>query len=167
MQIEPEILEQLRRASGIDLGADGGWRFRGAPVPNERVQHLFHRCVRVRGDGEVVLEVGSTWCYVECETVARFVVGLRVEGDALVLRFADGEARPAEAPRLGFGPDGRCYVWERPDSAPAVLLHGAHLQLAGMLEGTEERPILPLEGAHVEIELLAAAPGPAAAPPKR
>jgi hypothetical protein len=158
-------LDQLRRRSGISLDADGSWRYRGADVAHPRVQALFHRGVAVRGDGEVTLAVGRMWCYVQCETVARFVDGLRVQGDALVVRYRGGATETVTEPSLAAAPDGRFYLWAAPAGPPAGLGRVAASQVAGWVDEEDGQPVLRVGRRAVPIATLAAVPGPADAAP--
>ena len=166
--MDPEILEALRRNSGLRLDASGVFRFHQRPVQNPRVQDLFHRGLAVREDGEVTLTVGTQWAYVACDGVARFVARLRVddEGLLLLLRGHEAELR-CERPVVGFGPDGRCYVWPADDAAPALLLRTAHHQLTELLAERDEGGVeLPLPGGGVLVQELPVSPGPAHAAPE-
>ncbi len=161
------MLEALREASGIALTVDGVFRYRGDRVPNDRVQALFHRGLKVRPDGRVTLHVGRQWCYVEAAGVARFVEGLSVTAETVRLRLRSGEALSVapSAFALGVAPDERFYVWAPREAPPAVLLRGAHQQLAGLLDvrvgrDGEDALILPVGDADVPVLTLPEVPGP-------
>ena len=124
--MDPELLEALRRDSGLRVDRDGRFFFHERPVENTRVQGLFHRHLEVRADGEVTLTVGAQWAYVACETVASFVDALAVDDGQLTARLRDGRRVVTPSPRLGFAPDGRCYVWLGEGRPPAVLARAAH-----------------------------------------
>ncbi len=168
--MDPAVLEALRRDSGLRLDREGVFHFHGRPVANERVQDLFHRGLAVRADGAVTLTVGPQWAYVECDSVARFIDGLRVTGGALEASLRDGAVVRASAPRVGVGPDERVYLWAGPTDIPAVLTRGAHHRLVELLEEDPATGVLYIslaeEGtkgapcARVEVEQLAAVPGP-------
>ena len=107
--MEPELLEALRRNSGLRLDSEGRFFFHDRPVENERVQTLFHRHLAVTQDGDVTLTVGEQWAYVECEAVAQFVDTIGSSGAGLKIRFRHREDSVVGEPWLGFAPDGRCY----------------------------------------------------------
>lgn len=161
--MDPEVLEALRRDSGLRVDCDGVFHFHARPVQNPRVQDLFMRGLSVRDDGEVVLTVGSQRAYVKCDTVARFVDGIRVAEDELQLRLRGGSASSGRQPRLAFGPNDRVYVWERPGVPPAILTRGAHHQLVDLLEPDGEGGAtltLGPGGERIQVETLAVAPAP-------
>ncbi len=162
--MDAETLERLRRNSGLRLDREGTFHFQDAPVPNPRVQRLFHEGLAVRDDGEVVLHVGEMWAYVGCDGVARFVDGVRFFRDRLALRLRDGREVEADARHLAIGPDERFYVWATVDGPPAVLSRPAHQQVAGRLTADDDgRLLLELASGLVAIRALAAAPGPSTA----
>ena len=158
--MDPELLDALRRNSGLRLDGDGQFFFHERPVENDRVQRLFHRHLAVRADGGVTLTVGSQWAYVACETVARFVERFTLDDGSLSLRFRDGEEVIAKAPQLGFAPDGRCYVWATESASPAVLLRSAHQALASLLEEKEGGLVLPLRSGDISVATLEHPPTP-------
>ncbi len=161
--MDPEILEALRRDSGIRLDAEGGFHHRGGPVANPRVQALFHRGLSVREDGEVVLTVGHRWCYVACAGVARFVEALRFGAEGIEARTRGAGVVAAASARFGYGPDDRVYVWLPGQDGPALLLRPAHLTL---LTRVDERGLIDLGGgARTALVQLARVPGPADPPP--
>ncbi len=162
-QIPPEVLDALRRNSGIGLAPDGGFTLHGAPVANPRVQALFHRGLAVRPDGDVVLTVGARWCYVSCAGVARFVVSVRLTAAGLVARLEGGAVRTARHPIVGYGPDDRLYLWLTPEDPPALLLRAAHQDLLARV-GDDMTIAIPAGGA-IRVHTLTAVPGPSTPPP--
>ena len=160
--MDPELLDALRRNSGLRLDGDGQFFFHERPVENDRVQRLFHRHLAVRDDGDVTLTVGSQWAYVACETVARFVERIALEGGRLRVRFRHGEEEVVDGPRLGFASDGRCYLWLVEDGAPAVLMRSAHQALVSLLEEQGGGLVLPLTSGDVPVATLALPPTPGA-----
>ncbi len=160
--MEPALLEALRRNSGLRVDGNGDFFFHERPVENVRVQGLFHRHLAVRDDGEVTLTVGTQWAYVVCETVARFVDAISLEQGVLKARLRDGQHVVEAAPRLGFAPDGRCYVWLGEAQHPAVLNRPAHQALAELLEVRGEIPGLPLASGFSVVATLAEVPSAAA-----
>lgn len=166
MGLDPEVLEALRRNSGIRLSWDGVFMYLESKVPNPRVQGMFHQGLSVRDDGEVVLHVGHMWCYVACEGVARFVDHIQLDegGARLMVRSRhQAEAAPVEAAglTLGAAPDERFYLWLEPGAPPAVVTRPAASQLAGILELRGERAGLEVGETWCPVVELARAPGPA------
>jgi len=151
MPLDPEVLEALRRNSGLTLGGEGVWRYHGSKVPHPRVQKLFHEGVEVRDDGEVVLHVGRLWCYVACDSVARFVDGIAFHADSggFSARMKHGPVVAADVPpQLAFGPDERLYVW-LPGQEVACFTRGAHQEVVGHLEPTDDdRGVELVIGSH-------------------
>lgn len=161
--MDAETLDWLRRNSGLRIDAEGLFLYHDQPVDNVRVHQLFHRGVEVRGDGAVTLTVGSMWCYVEVDKVARFVDGLEVEEELLVARIRGAGRVACPDPRLGFAPDGRFYLWDEPEAFPAILTRAAHPRMVELIRGEHEdaTPHVPLNGTAVAVEELARTPGPA------
>lgn len=162
--MDPELIEALRRGSGIGLRGDGTFTFRERPVEHPRVQALFHRGVRMRADGEVVLEVGGQWCFVACEGMARFVEAVRAERGGLVVRFAGGEELRVSAAICGYGPDDRLYLWSEEAAGPALLQRGAH---QAVLAHLGEDLVARFDGAEVVVVRLARVPARDEPPPAR
>ena len=160
--MEPELLEALRRNSGLRLDSEGRFFFHDRPVENERVQALFHRHLAVTQGGDVTLTVGEQWAYVECETVALFVDTIGSSRAGLRIRFRHREESVVGEPWLGFAPDGRCYLWLEPEGPPAILVRGAHQALASLLEDQGGAMILPLTTGPRAVLALEAVPTPAA-----
>jgi len=162
--IPPDVLEALRRNSGIGLTREGRFTLYGRPLPNPRVEALFHRGLEVRGD-DVVLTVGSRWCYVACEGVARFVHGIRFTDAGLVARLAAGREIETRDPALGYAPDDRLYLWLAPDEPPAVLLRAAHQEI---LARVDDAMTIPTPwGRPLEVLTLDAVPTPSTPTPVR
>jgi len=158
--MDPILLEALRRGSGLRLSADGEFSFTGEPVTHPRVEELFHRGVVVRPDGEVILQVGAQWAYLECETVAHFVKSLDTGGGSLVATLLGGDVLTGDRPRIGMGPDDRFYLWMAGGQVPAVLTRKAHHQLSQSLEdGGDGTAILPLGRESIVVQELPAIPG--------
>mgnify|MGYP001060598566 CR=1 FL=1 len=156
--MEPELLEALRRNSGLRLDSEGRFFFHERLVENERVQALFHRSLEVRSNGEVTLKVGEQWAYVDCTSVAHFVESIRRDAEHLVVRYRHKEGETPVDPRLAFGPDGRCYLWSSIDGPPAILGRAAHGALVTLLAEKEGQVVLPLLSEHRPVELLSERP---------
>ncbi len=140
-------LEALRRGAGIAVDVDGVFTQHGRLVEHPRVQRLFHAGLAIRADGEVVLTVGPWWCYVEVARTAFFVEAFRRAARE------ESEAGPAASPweaallggrqvslaggLLGYGPDGRIYLWAPELAGPAILLRSAHMQVMGALGSSD------------------------------
>ncbi len=166
--LDPEVLDALRRNSGLTLSGDGVWSYQASKVPHPRVQALFHQGLVVNADSEVELHVGRTWCYVRCETVARFVDGVAIEADSFQARLRHGPTVAAgRPPNLALGPDERLYLWLEGQHV-AVLTRSAHQQLVGHLEPAEEDPEairLRIGEAVWPVPILASIPEPGASRP--
>ncbi|MFO0748710.1 MAG: hypothetical protein U1F43_24060 [Myxococcota bacterium] len=152
-------LELLRRQSGVALGRDGVFTYRGRPVENERVQELFHAGIDVRDDGQVTLTVGRFMAYPDVEGVARFVrrVAWDAAGGGSATLVGGREAR-FDRGAIAYGPDDRFYVWLDGLRGPAVLLREAHQVLAGRIADDPE-------GLGRALGWLPAIPGPASPRP--
>lgn len=155
-------LEMLRRQSGLSLTRDGVFIYRGGLVEHPRVQAMFHSGLRALPNGDVRLSVGGQWAYVRCEGVARFAEGLTPVGGELELRLRGGERLRCRDPRIAFGPDDRVYVWDAPDSPPAIVTRAAHGRLTERVEfDADGVPAYRHGDLSLPIETLARAPGPA------
>ena len=160
--MDPEVLEALRRNSGLRLDQEGRFHFHARLVENDRVQAFFHRHLTIRGDGDVTLKVGQQWAYVACASVARFVDKIQPRGTKLMLRYRHRDIEELVEPLMGFGPDGRCYLWSKPDGSPALLTRGAHQALEPLLEEREGRIVVQLGEARRPLAELNEVPTPAA-----
>jgi hypothetical protein len=160
--MDPELLEALRRHSGLRLDSEGRFFFHDRPVENQRVQALFHRHLTVQADGDVTLTVGEQWAYVDCETVGRFVDSLRFTEGRLEVRLRHDPASVTAEPWLGFDSEGRCYLWLTMSGPPAILVRSAHQALASLLEEVDGEMVLPLKSGPRPVRALAATPEPAA-----
>jgi hypothetical protein len=84
--MDPELLEILRRNSGLTLDREGRFFHQGKPIVHARSVQTLERGLEVREDGEVVVHVGNQWAYVEPEDsvyVVRNVVPERDEEGGL------------------------------------------------------------------------------------
>ena len=156
--MEPELLEALRRNSGLRLDREGRFYLHERPVENERVQALFHRSLRVRVDGEVTLHVGEQWAYVTCASAAHFVDALRIEGGEVFVRYRHRDGEAHVDPYCAFGPDDRCYLWARVDGPPAILGRAAHGVLTTLLEEHEGHVVIPSAGSCRPVVMLSENP---------
>ena len=156
-----DALEYLRRNSGLSLDSEGVFYSMGQKVPNDRVQQLFHEGIAVLESGDVTLTLGRVWAYVKPRTVARFVTGLKIDGDNLNLFTINGARSTSDSPRVGMAPDNRFYLWEHETAYPSILLRQAHHELAELLEERDGDIGFVLGQHWVSIQELSTAPGPA------
>ena len=77
MDPTPELLEMLRRQSGLGLDRDGRWHIRGEPITHERTLETLHKGLDVRDDGQITVSVGDQWAYVDVEDTAFVVRNIR------------------------------------------------------------------------------------------
>lgn len=102
--MDPELLEILRRNSGLTLDRDGCFFHEGRPIVHERTVAVLERGLMVREDGEVVVHVGNQWAYVAPEdsvyVVRNIVPEHDEEGDLKALTLVmTGERREVLDPR--------------------------------------------------------------------
>ena len=85
--MEPELLEILRRNSGLTLDREGRFFHKGNSIVHPRTVEVLERGLELRDDGEVIVRVGAQWAYVEPEDsvyVVRNVVPRRDEEGRLL-----------------------------------------------------------------------------------
>jgi len=85
--MDPELLEILRRNSGLTLDRDGRFFHKGQEIIHARSVRALERGLELRDDGEVVVHVGNQWAYVEVEDsiyVVRNIVPERDDTGSLV-----------------------------------------------------------------------------------
>lgn len=158
--MDPLALEALRHQSGVSLGDDGVFSYRGRSVENDRVQALFHRGIDVREDGKVTLTVGRFMAYPEVVGVARFVRTLAWQADGSGhATLAGGREIELAGVTIGYASDDRFYLWFPGLRGPARALRDAHQALAGRVGDDPE-------GLGQSVCWLAAIPRPDAPAPR-
>ena len=85
--MNPELLEILRRNSGLTLDREGRFFHKGQAIVHKRSVSALEKGLELREDGEVVVHLGNQWAYVEVEDsmyVIRNIVPQRDQDGALV-----------------------------------------------------------------------------------
>jgi hypothetical protein len=85
MQLTPEQLELVRRASGLSLDAEGDLLHEGAPIAHPGLHGLFQRGLDVTERGEAIVRIGAQWAYVRTAGTPFVVQRLRADADGLEL----------------------------------------------------------------------------------
>lgn len=143
--MDAEVLELLRRSSGLGLDRECRWHVLGDPVTHARTVLVLNRGLEVLDGGEVIVRVGGQWAYVTvaetpyCVRNVALVGGVGGRGApvALELSLSDDTREvlaPATLSLLGEA-DLRCRV---KGGAPARFLRPAWHNLLPLLDVSDE-----------------------------
>ncbi len=136
-------LDLLRRGSNIRIDGEGRWCHEGDPIRNERVAELFDRSFRIDGAGEVRLELGDEWCYVEIDDTAYFVRRVRdLDGGGVMLVLNDGTEELLDPGSLHWGQPPSLYCRVKSERYPARLLRSAYHHVLHKLDMDDEGRIV-------------------------
>ena len=69
-------LDAIRRNSRIQLDREGRFHHAGEAVEHPGVHRALCRGLSVRPDGEVIISIGTQWCYVAIDETAQFVTSV-------------------------------------------------------------------------------------------
>lgn len=90
MQLTPEQLELVRRASGLTLDAEGELLHDGDPIAHPGLHDLFQRGLDVTERGEAIVRIGGQWAYVRTPGTPFVVQRLRADDAGLELMLNTG-----------------------------------------------------------------------------
>jgi uncharacterized protein len=146
--------EGRSRESSIVLSREGRFFHEGAPVMHPGMHRAFASWLtRHPDDGRFILSNGYDWTYLTVEGPARFVQGVRGQGNHLALELLDGSELLLDAPGLRCDPDGRLWV-RLPDGELACFTASAQLAVAPWLVERAGVVGVQIDGAFTPIDRL-------------
>jgi hypothetical protein len=133
---EQDLLERLRRQSGLSIDAEGRFLHLGEPITHARTLEVLWRSLSAAPDGGWRVQVGQETAFVEVDETPWAVRGLRVDGSppsALTLLLCGGGEASLDPASLRVGPDGvfRCRL---PGGAAARFTRAGQAALGTLLE---------------------------------
>lgn len=141
--MDDQIIELLRRQSGLGLDRDCRWTHQGEAITHERTLAVLSAGLEVRDDGEVIVRVGPHWAYVEVADTPYVVRNVLAIGDAarpvtLELALSDGTREALDPATLRLEGDSvlRCRV--KGGHADARFSRAAWHNLLPLLQPSED-----------------------------
>jgi hypothetical protein len=158
--LDPELLERLRRGFPLHMDRQGNFSFEGDPVTHPGIVRLFRANLDANEAGEVTLGLEGKWVYLKLDDLP--LRALRIDapsGDERgpQLLLDDGRRVPLDPTTLREEPgEGlRCTVPAQPSGRPlgVRLSNTAAIDLANWFvwDDGDERPKLELDGRRFEI----------------
>lgn len=160
--LDPELLERLRRGFPLHMDRQGHFSFEGDPLTHPGIVRLFRTHLDVSDSGEVIVELEGKWVYLRLDDLP--LRALRIDapqGDerALQLLLDDGRRVPLDPTTLReeLGEGLRCTVPARASGRPlgVRLSNTALVDLSAFMVWDEgdERPKLEVDGRRFEIPI--------------
>lgn len=135
MPLPDDVLELLRRQSGLSIDDEGRFLHRGEPITHPRTLEVLWRSLARAPDGRWLVSIGRESGYVEVRETPYVVRGvIDAEGGAPpALLLSDGSREPLDPGTLRLGADGvlRCSV---KGGVPARFARAAHVALGSALD---------------------------------
>jgi hypothetical protein len=160
--LDPELLERLRRGFPLHMDRQGNFSFEGDPLTHPGIVRLFRNHLDVSEAGEITIELEGKWVYLQLDDLP--LRALRIDapkGDerAPQLLLDDGRRLPLDPTTLReeVGEGLRCTVPARASGRPLGVRLGntAAIDLSSWFVWDEgdERPKLELDGQRFEIPI--------------
>jgi hypothetical protein len=131
--------EGRSRESTILLDGEGRFFHDGELVAHAGMARAFASWIeRHPDDGRFILNNGYDWSYFRVEDVPFFVLGLREQGQQLLLRLSDGSESPLDLATLTVGASEALYVAVKNGKFQARFTAGAQTALAPWLVSDEK-----------------------------
>jgi hypothetical protein len=125
-----------REDSGIRLDAEGRFWHDDDLIENPNVLRAFHQGLERDEHGRTLLRFGWDWCVIQVEDTPYQVLGLRIDGEHLLLRLDDGRELTLSSEALSVSVEGVLYarVIGRGGEMEARFSRAAQGQLTELLE---------------------------------
>jgi hypothetical protein len=141
VNLDPEVLDKLRRGMPLRIRASGALEIGGEPVTHARISHAIRAGLDVSDGGEPIMHLGTQWCYLTVDDTPFRVTGVQILSAGLRARLDDGrsvELDPdtlVEDPELGL----RCTVASVRSGRPllARFTNRAQMDLAPLLDASD------------------------------
>jgi hypothetical protein len=158
--LDPELLERLRRGFPLHMDRQGHFSFEGDPLTHPGIVRLFRAHLDATEAGEVIIELEGKWVYVQLDDLP--LRALRIDtphgderGPQLLLDDGRRVALDPNTLREEPGAGLRCTVPARASGRPlgVRLSNTAAIDLLAFMVWDEgdERPKLELDGQRFEI----------------
>jgi hypothetical protein len=165
-ELDPELLERLRRGFPLHMDRQGNFSFEGDPITHPGIVRLFRANLDATENGEVTLGLEGKWVYLKLDDLP--LRALRIdaphEGETgPQLMLDDGRRMPLDPATLQEERDAglRCTVPSQASGRPLAvrLSNTAALDLSSWFvwEDEDPRPRLEIAGQRHEIPEIHAA----------
>jgi hypothetical protein len=165
-ELDPELLERLRRGFPLHMDRQGNFSFEGDPITHPGIVRLFRANLDATENGEVTLGLEGKWVYLKLDDLP--LRALRIdaphEGETgPQLMLDDGRRMPLDPAALQEERDAglRCTVPSQGSGRPLAvrLSNTAALDLSSWFvwDDEEHRPRLEIAGQRHEIPEIPAA----------
>jgi hypothetical protein len=160
--LDPELLERLRRGFPLHMDRLGNFSFEGDPLTHPGIVRLFRAHLDATEAGEIIIELEGKWVYLQLDDLP--LRALRIDaphGDERgpQLLLDDGRRLPLDPTTLREEPDAglRCTVPAQASGRAlgVRLSNTAAIDLSTFMvwEDGDERPKLELDGQRFEIPM--------------
>lgn len=160
--LDPELLERLRRGFPLHMDRRGNFSFEGDPLTHPGIVRLFRTHLDANEAGEVTVELEGKWVYLRLDDLPLRALRIDAPHDderGLQLLLDDGRRMPLDPTTLREEPGSglRCTVPARESGRPlgVRLSNTALVDLSAFMiwEQDDERPKLAFDGRRLEIPI--------------
>jgi hypothetical protein len=158
--LDPELLERLRRGFPLHMDRQGNFSFEGDPITHPGIIRLFRNNLDATETGEVTLGLEGKWVYLKLADLPLRALRVDVPREGEIgpqLLLDDGRRMPLDPATLIEEPGAglRCTVAARESGRPlgVRLSNPALVDLSAYMVWDEgdERPKLEINGRRFEI----------------
>ena len=145
--IDPAMLERLRRGVPLRMTATGRLLFGGEPITHPRVDAALRAGLDVTDAGEPTVHIGGHWCYLHIDDLPLRATAAEAIPSGVELRLDDGRTLPLDLATLWEEPGRglRCTVPSAGSGRPlgVRLTNRAQMDLQPLLRLHDDgRPML-------------------------
>jgi uncharacterized protein len=146
-EIDPVMLERLRRGVPLRMTAMGRLLFGGEPITHPRVDAALRAGLDVTDAGEPTVHIGGHWCYLGIDDLPLRATAARPIAGGVELRLDDGRTAPLDPATLWEEPGRglRCTVPSAGSGRPlgVRLTNRAQIDLQALVQSDADgRPML-------------------------
>jgi hypothetical protein len=92
--LDPAVLEALRKQSGLSIDLEGRFRHRGEPITHARTLEVLWSSLQQMADGRYLVRIARESGYVRLEDAPYGVRGVTFEPSGPLAHLSDGSAEP-------------------------------------------------------------------------
>ena len=92
--LDPAVLEALRKQSGLSIDLEGRFRHRGEPITHGRTLEVLWSSLQQMADGRYLVRIARESGYVRLEDAPYGVRGVTFEPSGPLAHLSDGSAEP-------------------------------------------------------------------------
>jgi uncharacterized protein len=153
--IDPELLERMRRGVPMRMSALGEFFFGDEQITHQRTRQALRAGLDATETGEPTVQIGGQWCYLKVDDCPLRALGVRTDDAGLHVKLDDGRILPLDPRTLWEEPEAglRCEVPSATSGRPLAVrfTNTAQMDLAAHMVEDRGRPCLVVQGMRYEI----------------